>query len=160
MPGNISAYIGNRALNLCVHIEYQFFIWGAGYSQKHFFKYGLNNRGFFLCNNSNKQICMLNINLLHKHFCGRKSYCKRKHSDIQQSIWILTEYQCHFPYNRYSGTALQTIFHLCIPKKDLAKPHFFYQLNISKTKSQCSVWNYDILQTSTKLKCSAYQLSA
>jgi hypothetical protein len=86
VPGNISAYIGNRALNLCVHIEYQFFIWGAGYSQKHFFKYGLNNRGFFLCNNSNKQICMLNINLLHKHFCGRKSYCKRKHSDIQQSI--------------------------------------------------------------------------
>jgi hypothetical protein len=35
------------------------------------------------------------------------------------------------------------IFYLCIPKTDLAKPHFFYRLNISRTKF--SVWNYDIL---------------
>ncbi len=27
--------------------------------------------------------------------------------------------------------ALQTIFHFCIPKKDLAKPDFLYQLSIS-----------------------------
>jgi hypothetical protein len=30
--------------------------------------------------------------------------------------------------------ALQKILHLCIPKKDLVKPHFLYQLNISKTE--------------------------
>jgi len=31
--------------------------------------------------------------------------------------------------------ALQTIFHLCIPKKDLAKPHFYViSTNISKRK--------------------------
>jgi hypothetical protein len=29
---------------------------------------------------------------------------------------------------------LQTFFHVCIPKKDFAKPHFYYQLNISKTE--------------------------
>jgi hypothetical protein len=26
---------------------------------------------------------------------------------------------------------LQTIHHICIDKKDLSKPHFYYQLNIS-----------------------------
>ncbi len=31
-------------------------------------------------------------------------------------------------------STLQTIFHLCIPKKDLAKPCFSYQLYISKTE--------------------------
>jgi hypothetical protein len=30
--------------------------------------------------------------------------------------------------------ALQAIFHFCIPKKDLAKPHFSYQLHISRTE--------------------------
>jgi hypothetical protein len=29
---------------------------------------------------------------------------------------------------------LQTILHLCIPKKD---PHFYYQINISKTELYC-----------------------
>jgi len=29
---------------------------------------------------------------------------------------------------------MQTIFHLCITKNYLAKPHFSYQLNIPKTK--------------------------
>jgi hypothetical protein len=47
---------------------------------------------------------------------------------------------------------LQTIFHICIPKKDLAKPHFEYQLNISKTELLCFVWNYDILEKSTVLQ--------
>jgi hypothetical protein len=36
-------------------------------------------------------------------------------------------------------------FHLRVPKKDLAKLHFLYQLYISKTELLCSVWNYDIL---------------
>jgi hypothetical protein len=31
-------------------------------------------------------------------------------------------------------STLQTLFHLCVPKKYLAKPHFYYQLNISKTE--------------------------
>jgi hypothetical protein len=36
---------------------------------------------------------------------------------------------------------LQTIFHLCIPKKGLAKPHFYCNIN----------YYYDILQRSTVL---------
>ncbi len=49
----------------------------------------------------------------------------------------------------YHHYTLQTIFHLCIPKKDLAKPHFYNQINISKTELQCSVWNFDILERVT-----------
>ncbi len=36
----------------------------------------------------------------------------------------------------------ETIFQLCISKKDLAKPHFLNQLNINKTELYCSVWKF------------------
>ncbi len=74
------------------------FFRGGGYRQNHHLKYGQNNRGFFLFDNSSKQICMLNKSFQNKHLCGRKSYCKSEHSDIKHLTRIFTEYPCQFPY--------------------------------------------------------------
>ncbi len=61
---------------------------------------------------------------------------------FSQSFFMMTlpAYCCHScrPIRQPNGIlelhTLQTSFHLCIPKRDLAKPHFKYQLNISKTE--------------------------
>jgi hypothetical protein len=47
----------------------------------------------------------------------------------------------HHIKNKITQNTLQTIFHLCIPKNNLAEP----QLNISKKELSCSHLNDEIL---------------
>jgi hypothetical protein len=63
----------------------------------------------------------------------RNSKCSLIEFQICKKRWSYIVHNSPMEQSFYNCNTLLTVFHWCIPKRGLAKPHFKYQLNISKS---------------------------